>query len=84
MPLSPDEALAKRDQDPEEVAGFKAACRRLDKYLTTTRWPAYWSTHDCSESVIEKIICTYSAKGWDVEVIYDARDGNCLKFEPRR
>lgn len=83
MPLSPEEAEERRARAPVRVNAFQEACDSIDLYLLEVTWPAYWDCRGISSEIVDRIISTYRGKNWDVELIYDDRDGNCLKFSKR-
>lgn len=56
---------------------------RLDQAIASSpRMPLYvnvqrpWATDD-----IEYVMARYRALGWQMEILYDQRDGNCIKVD---
>lgn len=83
MPITPSQARELRG-DKKTLA---SVCKKIDAYLVSTHhWPAYWGLNNVvaiDTKMVNDILAAYGKAGWDVELINDHRDGDCLKFSER-
>lgn len=77
MPISPNEAEERQTREHED--DYQYQLEKINKHLISGGRTVNRS--GIPAPILERIMSEYRRAGWDVELIYDYRDGDFLQFK---